>query len=228
MNRAAIHAASACTATNRQSNSNAIAMIANDGVGYMPHLVKSVQSLKTGEVREIAREPTVTLKVKPEQLAFIKHALVGVNKEGTSAAAFKDAGRESGEDADRYSESDQKDGPVHQRVGAVNDARFAFDQLADGLNLEGRELSAKPGEGCLYRSRSVRYLDFDDGGAGTCPLGEGGHRLVDPQVSSGRTRERGHSSILPEAAERRLKGTGQEGTHQHCQVACPAGRHPVV
>ncbi len=29
---------------------------------------------------------------------------------------------------------------------------------------------------------------------------KGGHRLVDPQVSSGRTRERGHPSILPERA----------------------------
>jgi penicillin-binding protein 2 len=66
-------------------------MIANDGVGYTPHVVKSVQSLRTGEVREIAREPASQLNVKPEYIAIIKRALVGVNKEGTSAAAFKDA-----------------------------------------------------------------------------------------------------------------------------------------
>ncbi|HEY1328879.1 MAG TPA: penicillin-binding protein 2 [Casimicrobiaceae bacterium] len=70
---------------------HAIAMIANDGVGYTPHLVKSVQNLRTGEVREIASEPSSRIDVKPEHLAFIKHALQGVNKEGTSAAAFKDA-----------------------------------------------------------------------------------------------------------------------------------------
>ena len=75
---------------------HAIAMIANDGVGYMPHLVKSVQSLKTGEVREIANEPASNLSVKPEHLAFIKNALVGVNKEGTSAAAFRGAKYVSG------------------------------------------------------------------------------------------------------------------------------------
>ncbi len=70
---------------------HAIAMIANDGVGYAPHLVRSIQSLKSGEVREIVREPNAQLKVKPEHLAFIKKALAGVPKEGTSAAAFRDA-----------------------------------------------------------------------------------------------------------------------------------------
>jgi penicillin-binding protein 2 len=71
---------------------HAIAIIANDGVGYTPHLVKSVLNVKTGEVREIAREPASHLDVRPENLAVIKRALVGVNKEGTGAAAFKDAG----------------------------------------------------------------------------------------------------------------------------------------
>ena len=75
---------------------HAIAMIANDGVGYTPHLVKSVQDLKTGEIREIAREPASSLNVKPEHLAIIKNALVGVNKEGTSAAAFRGAKYVSG------------------------------------------------------------------------------------------------------------------------------------
>ena len=75
---------------------HAIAVIANDGVGYTPHLVKSVQSQKTGDVREIARDPASKLGVKPEHMAVIKNALVGVNKEGTSAAAFKNAKYVSG------------------------------------------------------------------------------------------------------------------------------------
>jgi len=75
---------------------HAIAVIANDGVSYTPHLVKSVQSLRTGEVREIARDPASSLGVKPEYLAVIKNALVGVNREGTSAAAFKNAKYVSG------------------------------------------------------------------------------------------------------------------------------------
>jgi len=75
---------------------HAIAVIANDGVSYTPHLVKSVQGQKTGEVREIARDPASSLGVKPEYLAVIKNALVGVNREGTSAAAFKNAKYVSG------------------------------------------------------------------------------------------------------------------------------------
>ena len=36
----------------------------------------------------VAAQPLSTLPVKPEHLAVIKNALVGVSKEGTSAAAF--------------------------------------------------------------------------------------------------------------------------------------------
>ena len=75
---------------------HAIAMIAGDGVGFTPHLVKTVQNVKTGEIREIAREPASRLNVKPEHLALIRNALVGVNKEGTSAAAFRNAQYASG------------------------------------------------------------------------------------------------------------------------------------
>jgi penicillin-binding protein 2 len=66
----------------------AIAVIANDGRGFRPHLVRSVENVKTGEVREIARELVHTLAVKPEHLALIKNALIGVAREGTSARAF--------------------------------------------------------------------------------------------------------------------------------------------
>src|SRR4030095_7918234 len=70
---------------------HAIATVANDGVAYTPHLVKTVQNLKSGETREIARDSAVNLGLKPEHLAVIKNALVGVAKEGTSAAAFRGA-----------------------------------------------------------------------------------------------------------------------------------------
>lgn len=75
---------------------HAIATVANNGIAYTPHLVKSVENLKSGEVREIARDSAVDLGLKPEHLAVIRNALVGVNKEGTSAAAFKGAGYVSG------------------------------------------------------------------------------------------------------------------------------------
>jgi len=67
---------------------HAIATVANDGVSFRPHLVKSIRSLRSGDVREVEREPTHTVPLKPEHLAVIKNALVGVNKEGTGATAF--------------------------------------------------------------------------------------------------------------------------------------------
>ena len=75
---------------------HAMATIANDGVAFRPHLVKSIRSLRSGEVREVVREPTHTVPLKPEHLAFIKNALVGVNKEGTGATAFAKAAYVSG------------------------------------------------------------------------------------------------------------------------------------
>src|SRR5664279_5955010 len=51
---------------------HAIAIIANDGVAFRPHLVKNIVNLKTGEERSVAPEPTHTLATKPEYIAFIK------------------------------------------------------------------------------------------------------------------------------------------------------------
>lgn len=66
----------------------AIAIIANDGVALAPHLVKSVENVKDGSVRQIALQPTQALNVRPEHLEVIKNALVAVPREGTSARAF--------------------------------------------------------------------------------------------------------------------------------------------
>ncbi|HXX86699.1 MAG TPA: penicillin-binding protein 2 [Casimicrobiaceae bacterium] len=66
----------------------AIAMIANDGVLFRLHVVKSIENVASGETREIAPQVLRTLMVKPEHLAVIKNALMGVPKEGTSAQAF--------------------------------------------------------------------------------------------------------------------------------------------
>jgi len=66
----------------------AIAIIANDGVALAPHLVKSIENVKDGTVRQIALQSTQAIHVKPEHLAVVKNALVGVPREGTSAPAF--------------------------------------------------------------------------------------------------------------------------------------------
>ena len=66
----------------------AIATIAHDGVAFRPHLVRSIENVKTGAVRDIAPELSHTVAVKPEHLAVVKNALIGVAREGTGARAF--------------------------------------------------------------------------------------------------------------------------------------------
>ena len=66
----------------------AIAILANDGVAMRPRVVKAIENTRTGALRELAAEPMHTLAVKPQDLAVIKKALVGVPREGTSASAF--------------------------------------------------------------------------------------------------------------------------------------------
>jgi penicillin-binding protein 2 len=66
----------------------AIATIANDGHAFWPHLVHAIENVKTGATREIEPRETHVVAVKPEYLALMKNALVGVAREGTSARAF--------------------------------------------------------------------------------------------------------------------------------------------
>ncbi|HET9340382.1 MAG TPA: penicillin-binding protein 2 [Casimicrobiaceae bacterium] len=75
---------------------HAIATIANDGVAFRPHLVQKIEDARTREVRIVEREPAYRLGIKPEHLAVIRNALVQVNREGTSAAAFRGASYVSG------------------------------------------------------------------------------------------------------------------------------------
>ena len=74
----------------------ATATLANNGVMFRPHLVKYITNAKTGEKTPIEPQPLKTLALKQEHIDFIKHAMVGVNKEGTGARAFKDAGYVAG------------------------------------------------------------------------------------------------------------------------------------
>jgi penicillin-binding protein 2 len=58
---------------------------------FRPHLVKYVTDTLTGNKRLIEPEPLRDLKLKPEHIEVIRHAMVGVNKEGTGARAFAGA-----------------------------------------------------------------------------------------------------------------------------------------
>jgi penicillin-binding protein 2 len=71
---------------------HALATLANDGLRMKPHLVSAVVDIVTREPHAVALEPASRLKLKPENIAVIRNAMVGVNIEGTSASAFKGAG----------------------------------------------------------------------------------------------------------------------------------------
>ena len=66
----------------------ATATLANDGVMFRPHLVQYVEDARTGEKRYIEPRPIRTLPLRQADIDVIKHAMVGVNREGTGARAF--------------------------------------------------------------------------------------------------------------------------------------------
>jgi penicillin-binding protein 2 len=74
----------------------AMATLANNGVMYRPHLVNYIENIKTGERTLVEPKLERAMKLKPENIEFIKRALGGVNTEGTGARAFAKAEYTSG------------------------------------------------------------------------------------------------------------------------------------
>jgi penicillin-binding protein 2 len=75
----------------------ATATVANPaGARMKPHLVREVVDVVSKEGKAVAPQQVGQLTAKPENLAVIRKALVGVNIEGTSASAFRGAGYTSG------------------------------------------------------------------------------------------------------------------------------------
>jgi len=70
----------------------AIATIANDGVMFRPHIVNYVEDIRTQERSAVEPNPLRTLDVRKQHLEVVQQALIGVNKEGTSARSFIGAG----------------------------------------------------------------------------------------------------------------------------------------
>ena len=67
---------------------HATATLAAGGVVYKPHLVRYVEDVRSGERRMIEPAPVTNLGLKPEHLAEIRRAMIGVNLEGTGRRAF--------------------------------------------------------------------------------------------------------------------------------------------
>ena len=58
---------------------------------YRPHVVNYIENSRTGERTFVEPKPLRSIPLKPQNIAFIKNAMVGVNKEGTGARAFAGA-----------------------------------------------------------------------------------------------------------------------------------------
>ncbi len=74
----------------------AMATLAADGKRHTPHLVRAVVDVVSGAPKPIQVPPMTPLVFKPEHLETVRKAMVGVNLEGTSSAAFRAAGYTSG------------------------------------------------------------------------------------------------------------------------------------
>jgi penicillin-binding protein 2 len=69
----------------------AITTLAGGGERHRPHLVREVVDVVSGNKTAIAAEKVEPVPIKPEHMAVIRHALIGVTLEGTSAASFRGA-----------------------------------------------------------------------------------------------------------------------------------------
>jgi penicillin-binding protein 2 len=75
----------------------AMAILANDGVVYKPHIVKYVEDVATGEKRAVEPEPSRTFKLAKKNVEIVKAAMVDVARPGgTAGKAFQGAEYASG------------------------------------------------------------------------------------------------------------------------------------
>lgn len=64
----------------------ATAALANDGIGYKPHLVREVRSSRSNENRLIEAKPEFDMKLDPAHLDLVKRAMAAVTQPGGTAA----------------------------------------------------------------------------------------------------------------------------------------------
>jgi len=69
----------------------ATATVSNQGIQYRPRLVTATQDASTHVRVPLPPEPPRNLKFKPENVAVVTQAMVGVTQEGTSARVFSGA-----------------------------------------------------------------------------------------------------------------------------------------
>jgi penicillin-binding protein 2 len=64
----------------------ATATLANDGIGYKPHLVREIKNSVSNEVRKLEDKPSFDIKLNPEHLDLVKRAMEAVTQPGGTAA----------------------------------------------------------------------------------------------------------------------------------------------
>jgi penicillin-binding protein 2 len=70
---------------------HATATLANNGVVMKPHLVKTIQNSVTKEQVPVVNSESARIQLKQENIDFVKKALIGVTREGTSSRVFAGA-----------------------------------------------------------------------------------------------------------------------------------------
>lgn len=75
---------------------HAVSNLANNGVVMKPHLVKMVENARTRARTMTVSKESYRIKLQQKNIDFVKRAMVGVTKEGTSSRVFANAGYESG------------------------------------------------------------------------------------------------------------------------------------
>ncbi|MFA6970050.1 MAG: penicillin-binding protein 2 [Gallionella sp.] len=64
----------------------ATATLANDGIGYRPHLVRAIKNSVSNEIRELKDKPAFDIKLDPAHIDLVKRAMQAVTQPGGTAA----------------------------------------------------------------------------------------------------------------------------------------------
>jgi penicillin-binding protein 2 len=64
----------------------ATATLANDGVGYKPHLVREVRNSVSNETHKVENNPVFNIKLDPAHIDLVKRAMEAVTRPGGTAA----------------------------------------------------------------------------------------------------------------------------------------------
>ena len=65
---------------------SATATLANNGIGFKPHLVREIKNSRTNEARKLENNPLVDMKLEPAHLDLVKRAMQAVTQPGGTAA----------------------------------------------------------------------------------------------------------------------------------------------